>query len=120
MADEPEEEQEGGWNPEEERVPGELQKEYLKLIKNMNEQAEEAKRREAKEREKPEPPSPTPLFALLGVPAKQPTYDEMVTMCKRAWEDTKKASPQAPEGVKVLMFSTLLNHLIRGLHDDLA
>lgn len=128
----PENEPEGGWNPENERVPEELQREYLKFIKNMNEQAEDQKRRKAKEEKMQaelqkiageRPAAPGGLASLVGFltqPTRQPTYDEMTAMCNRAWNDTKKATPKAPDGVRSVVFHTLLQYLVQRHQDDIA
>lgn len=99
----PENEHEGGWNPEQERVPEELQREYLKFIKNANATHERDVKRKAEE-----------VREVVGfIPVKQPTYDEVVVMCRRAWTDTASKIPfYAPNEVKHMTFLTLLNKLV--------
>lgn len=94
------------WNPEDEIDPAKVQKEYLEVAKDMISQMKADKAKRAKEEE--EYKAMPAVIGGMGV-FRPPTMEEMSTRMKRAWEETKKIAPDAPEMVQTEIFRNLLH-----------
>lgn len=94
------------WNPEDEIDPAKIQKEYLEVAKDMVNQfkADKVKREKEEEAYRAMPA----VIGGLG-PFRPPTMEEISARMKRAWEETKKIAPDAPDMVKTEIFRNFLH-----------
>lgn len=106
MADDPEEE---GWSAERELDPEKLQKEYLHLAKELVGDMKEQKAKAAAEKKQMEEACAQPPMRAMGFAYKPPTFEEVSAKLKRAWEETKKIAPDAPEFVQAEIIRTLMH-----------
>jgi hypothetical protein len=93
------------WSPEDEVDPIELQKRQLALgekfmAKLEKEEAEKAKRQAEAEVFVPAAPY---------MPPPPPTFEERCARIEKAWAETKRLVPDAPDNVKTIVFQTLLH-----------
>jgi hypothetical protein len=108
MADE-----EKGWSPEDEIDPAKIQKEYLEVAKDMIGQmkADKENRKKAEQEFQKQVQAMPPMIGVLG-PYKPPTPEEVSVKMKRAWEETKKIAPDAPDMVKLEIFRSMLHAVV--------
>ncbi len=105
MADDDEKE----WDPED---PIEkLQKKQIKLgekllekIEKQEQESEEAKKREQQ------------YAAVPCAPFQAPTFDDLSVSITKAWTETKRIVPDAPDHVKTFVFQSLLSAMEHGRH----
>jgi hypothetical protein len=101
------------WSPEDEVDPIKLAQEQLAIGKRFMEkmekiekaEAEEKARREAYKKEVNDAPPP----GFSAVPYKPPSPEQVSEVLKKAWEETKRIMPDAPEAVQMRAFETLMH-----------
>lgn len=94
------------WSPEDDADPIKIQKESLELQKKFmarieKEDEEKAKREDEAKRYAGGPPVYTPPPPL--------TFEERCVRIEKAWTETKRLVPDAPDHVKTLVFQSLLH-----------
>jgi hypothetical protein len=99
------------WNPDDEVDLEKLQRENLIAGKKFLERMER-ENAEAKARQEAYATAPG-----QGAPAyTPPSFEQISVAMKEAWDEVKRIAPDAPDGVKIIIFQGLLSSHARGPH----
>jgi hypothetical protein len=93
------------WNPEDEVDPIELQKQQLALGKKFMERIEKEDAEKAKREDEADRYARAPVYT----PPPPLTFEERCVRIEKAWTETKRLVPDAPDHVKTLVFQSLLS-----------
>lgn len=93
------------WSPEDDLDPVKIQKESLDLQKRFMEKIEKEER-EKEERRNSEKDHLRQVVPYELPPA--PTFEERSAVIVKAWTETKRIVPDAPDHVKAIVFQSLL------------
>lgn len=90
------------WSPEKEKEdnPEKLAKEQIRLGKEVLHEIRDIRKKA---------PVPAAVHPVGFVGQLRPSFEEIAGACRRTWEKAKEIAPDAPDGVRVLIFQRLIH-----------